>query len=157
MKQRAALTEKAVKAASPKPTAYRLHDARVPGLSLRVLPSGVKSWNVTWARNRDLAIGKFPVVTLEAARVQALAKLAETARDGAPPAVIAAAKPNGGKPLTVRAFAAGDYRAFLIAKKAPNRDTAPARVDEAIASRSEERRVGKECVRTCRSRWSPHH
>src|SRR3546814_19729548 len=24
-------------------------------------------------------------------------------------------------------------------------------------SRSEERRVGKECVRTCRSRWSPVH
>src|SRR6059058_6427194 len=23
--------------------------------------------------------------------------------------------------------------------------------------RSEERRVGKECVTTCRSRWSPHH
>src|SRR3546814_20256450 len=23
--------------------------------------------------------------------------------------------------------------------------------------RSAERRVGKECVRTCRSRWSPHH
>src|SRR3546814_12667012 len=23
--------------------------------------------------------------------------------------------------------------------------------------RSEERRVGKECVRTCRSRWSPEH
>src|SRR3546814_13421145 len=25
------------------------------------------------------------------------------------------------------------------------------------ASRSEERRVGKECVRPCRSRWSPYH
>src|SRR3546814_20221685 len=25
------------------------------------------------------------------------------------------------------------------------------------AYRSEERRVGKECVRTCRSRWSPSH
>src|SRR3546814_16385672 len=25
------------------------------------------------------------------------------------------------------------------------------------ARRSEERRVGKECVRTCRSRWSPYH
>src|SRR3546814_12614629 len=25
------------------------------------------------------------------------------------------------------------------------------------AVRSEERRVGKECVRTCRSRWSPYH
>src|SRR3546814_17651923 len=26
-----------------------------------------------------------------------------------------------------------------------------------LATRSEERRVGKECVRTCRSRWSPYH
>src|SRR3546814_15564101 len=26
-----------------------------------------------------------------------------------------------------------------------------------VANRSEERRVGKECVRTCRSRWSPYH
>src|SRR3546814_11933135 len=25
------------------------------------------------------------------------------------------------------------------------------------ASRSEERRVGKECVSTCRSRWAPYH
>src|SRR3546814_11549025 len=30
---------------------------------------------------------------------------------------------------------------------------AEVRVDE----RSEERRVGKECVSTCRSRWSPYH
>src|SRR3546814_14743096 len=28
---------------------------------------------------------------------------------------------------------------------------------EMIALRSEERRVGKECVSTCRSRWSPYH
>ena len=27
----------------------------------------------------------------------------------------------------------------------------------AIARRSEERRVGKECLRLCRSRWSPYH
>src|SRR3546814_19103387 len=27
----------------------------------------------------------------------------------------------------------------------------------AAATRSEERRVGKECVSTCRSRWSPNH
>src|SRR3546814_4224460 len=27
----------------------------------------------------------------------------------------------------------------------------------AYAERSEERRVGKECVSTCRSRWSPYH
>src|SRR3546814_14856689 len=28
---------------------------------------------------------------------------------------------------------------------------------EAGQARSEERRVGKECVSTCRSRWSPYH
>src|SRR3546814_14055347 len=27
----------------------------------------------------------------------------------------------------------------------------------AMVARSEERRVGKECVSTCRSRWSPYH
>src|SRR3546814_12801396 len=27
----------------------------------------------------------------------------------------------------------------------------------ALLARSEERRVGKECVSTCRSRWSPYH
>ena len=27
----------------------------------------------------------------------------------------------------------------------------------ALVSRSEERRVGKECSLTCRSRWSPYH
>src|SRR3546814_14685210 len=26
-----------------------------------------------------------------------------------------------------------------------------------VGTRSEERRVGKECVSTCRSRWSPYH
>ena len=29
--------------------------------------------------------------------------------------------------------------------------------DRALAARSEERRVGKECVSLCRSRWSPYH
>src|SRR3546814_8932173 len=31
------------------------------------------------------------------------------------------------------------------------------RVRPPISVRSEERRVGKECVNTCRSRWSPYH
>src|SRR3546814_7037858 len=31
------------------------------------------------------------------------------------------------------------------------------RYDERVDPRSEERRVGKECVSTCRSRWSPYH
>src|SRR3546814_9695675 len=36
-----------------------------------------------------------------------------------------------------------------------HRDFASTRA--ALATRSEERRVGKECVSTCRSRWSPYH
>ena len=28
---------------------------------------------------------------------------------------------------------------------------------ESLDKRSEERRVGKECLRLCRSRWSPYH
>src|SRR3546814_2150690 len=31
------------------------------------------------------------------------------------------------------------------------------RVGIVVVDRSEERRVGKECVSTCRSRWSPYH
>src|SRR3546814_10607495 len=33
----------------------------------------------------------------------------------------------------------------------------PPRGRVGIGERSEERRVGKECVSTCRSRWSPYH
>src|SRR3546814_10025894 len=31
------------------------------------------------------------------------------------------------------------------------------RATDWVRGRSEERRVGKECVSTCRSRWSPYH
>src|SRR3546814_10452467 len=33
----------------------------------------------------------------------------------------------------------------------------PEAIRKATEQRSEERRVGKECVSTCRSRWSPYH
>src|SRR3546814_856884 len=35
--------------------------------------------------------------------------------------------------------------------------TVPFRIPGEHGARSEERRVGKECVSTCRSRWSPYH
>src|SRR3546814_15378154 len=41
----------------------------------------------------------------------------------------------------------GEHHAHLFVKRAPFLDR----------FRSEERRVGKECVITCRSRWSPYH
>src|SRR3546814_8475525 len=49
----------------------------------------------------------------------------------------------------------------FFAQDADDRETAAsmhARNRKAHAAvRSEERRVGKECVSTCRSRWSPYH
>src|SRR3546814_4446784 len=47
----------------------------------------------------------------------------------------------------VRAFSATELK---LTTRRPH-DVTP------MASRSEERRVGKECVSTCRSRWSPYH
>src|SRR3546814_16681344 len=37
------------------------------------------------------------------------------------------------------------------------RRTLGEQLEIAMVLRSEERRVGKECVSTCRSRWSPYH
>src|SRR3546814_20202767 len=39
----------------------------------------------------------------------------------------------------------------------PDVELGPVRDREHADARSEERRVGKECVSTCRSRWSPYH
>src|SRR3546814_3740504 len=44
------------------------------------------------------------------------------------------------------------YAATILAKMSTSSD--PGYVD--LTSRSEERRVGKECVSTCRTRWSPY-
>src|SRR3546814_18274774 len=46
--------------------------------------------------------------------------------------------------------------AFLAAKD-PQPAASPLISLDALYSRSEERRVGKECVSTCRYRWSPYH
>src|SRR3546814_4479792 len=39
----------------------------------------------------------------------------------------------------------------------PDIEVTPASVQASLNTRSEERRVGKECVSTCRSRWSQYH
>src|SRR3546814_8899835 len=49
---------------------------------------------------------------------------------------------------------------FLSRCRAPickRRGSLPFPCGRGRAFRSEERRVGKECVSTCRSRWSPYH
>src|SRR3546814_6612500 len=49
---------------------------------------------------------------------------------------------------------------YLAAPEGSQSGQQPEQRDVAILAsspRSEERRVGKECVSTCRSRWSPYH
>src|SRR5688572_33495457 len=86
------LTIQRIKAAKPESSPYWLRDATVPGLALRVLPTGQKTFAVLWGRGRAHAIGKHPVMTLEGARYGATAVLAEVAKHGAPAAVLEAAK-----------------------------------------------------------------
>src|SRR3546814_16300274 len=46
---------------------------------------------------------------------------------------------------------------FAVDRGVDRRDHFGAGLHPVVAQRSEERRVGKECVSTCRSRWSPYH
>src|SRR3546814_18491082 len=46
---------------------------------------------------------------------------------------------------------------FLVGAEQWQRARHPHPRDRASYTRSEERRVGKECVSTCRYRWSPYH
>src|SRR3546814_9571974 len=72
----------------------------------------------------------------------------------------------GGEAL-VRRLGPGEVPVvLLIAEQAVTgvlEDGQPGEVDvrlrgiRCVVARSEERRVGKECVSTCRSRWSPYH
>src|SRR3546814_4120937 len=59
-------------------------------------------------------------------------------------------------PALLEATADGaDVVALAVAVE--QRQLAAGLLQAAAQPRSEERRVGKECVSTCRSRWSPYH
>src|SRR3546814_2453104 len=49
------------------------------------------------------------------------------------------------------------WRFPWLKRASPDDEVADADPSDGWQRRSEERRVGKECVSTCRSRWSPYH
>src|SRR3546814_12191480 len=51
----------------------------------------------------------------------------------------------------------GYFRAKLAQEQLIEAGSTPFTIVRATQFRSDERRVGKECVSTCRSRWSPYH
>ncbi|KGM52093.1 hypothetical protein N792_07070 [Lysobacter concretionis Ko07 = DSM 16239] len=113
MKVSRKLSPAVVEGAKPEGDPYRVWDTQVPQLFLRVQPSGVKSFNVQWSRTSSRSLGKWPGVTVEAARKKARDGLVETDKHGAPLAVIQASKPVADKPLTLREFVEGDYQEWV--------------------------------------------
>src|SRR3546814_3642242 len=62
---------------------------------------------------------------------------------------------NGVQTCALPIYSLGEYTALCAAEALDLATTA--RLLKLRGRRSEERRVGKECVSTCRSRWSPYH
>src|SRR3546814_18590940 len=64
------------------------------------------------------------------------------------PEMFARIRSNVGKASVIGRLVSLDQRGALVVAELLERDP---------STRSEERRVGKECVSTCRYRWSPYH
>jgi integrase len=72
------LTELGVARMKPPPRGKQLDitDAHTPGLSLRISYGGAKAWKATWyekGRARSIALGRFPILSVAAARKKASA------------------------------------------------------------------------------------
>src|SRR3546814_11850232 len=73
------------------------------------------------------------------------------------PALVLAAQLLFGALFGIVGLVLADPIVAMIKVALERRSEQNAVIDTAIARRSEERRVGKECVSKCRSRWSPYH
>ena len=74
------LIKRTVEAAAPRPKEYYLWDEDIPGLGLRVMPSGRKQYIIQYRvgrRSRRLSLGPSTILTPEQARTRALTVLAD--------------------------------------------------------------------------------
>ncbi len=87
---------------------FELLDTEVPGLIVRVQPSGIKSFIVTWRRSRRKTIGRVGIFTVEQARLKARKMLLEAKEHGEPTAAIA-------KAIALGEFFEQHYRPYATA------------------------------------------
>src|SRR3546814_11527321 len=73
--------------------------------------------------------------------------------DGTSTRALAAA---AGKPMSAITYHFGGKEELYVAASRYLSARNAEQIMPTMAARSEERRVGKECVSTCRSRWSPY-
>lgn len=120
---KAKLSPRIIDAAKPADSPFEIHDSDLRGLLLRVQPSGVKSFVVTWGRGKRKTLGRHPVMTVAGARKAALASLAEANEHGAPLAVIEAHRGAGAKPDTLGAFIRDHYAPWALAHQKAGKAT----------------------------------
>lgn len=119
--KRQAFTRLMVEGVKPKASAYRLWDAKVPGLALRVLASGRSTYEVHWGRHKAQALGTNGVMTLEGARTAARRVLQEVDEHGAPLSTIEGG--GAGKGLTFGDYIAKRYGPHIEATMKAGADT----------------------------------
>lgn len=61
-----------------------VYDSDVPQLMLRIMPTGIRTFNVNWGYNKRLSIGTWPAITIEAARTRARDVLTQVEKHGEP-------------------------------------------------------------------------
>lgn len=81
---KAKLSPATIARAKPRAKPYEIHDTATPGLLLRVQPSGVQRFYVTWARGRRKRIGDPRLHTVEAMRTKAKRILLDAEEHGEP-------------------------------------------------------------------------
>lgn len=98
---REVLTRAGIATAEPRESNYRLWDAKVPGLCLRVYPTGVKTFELHHARGVTERIGRYPALTLDIARSRAKTNQGKYEQNGS--------ISKRDDPETLQAFIAGRY------------------------------------------------
>ena len=81
---KAKLSPTVIARAKPRATPYEINDTQVPGLLLRIQPSGVKRFYVSWARGRRKVIGRPELHTVETMRTKAKRILLDAEEHGEP-------------------------------------------------------------------------
>lgn len=108
------LTESSIAALKPSAKPYEIHDAKQPGLVLRIQSTGVKAFKLRHGRCGVVTFKpRWPSLTLNAARERARSALVEVDQHGEP----SARRPRG-RPSTFGAFVDHEYASIISSNRA---------------------------------------
>src|SRR3546814_14176125 len=104
-----------------------------------------------------MKLGRHGAVTAEQARTLAIQALAEVAKGNDPLENRNSARKSIAVKELCELYIKELEQGRILGKGARPKKTSTKSTDLGRITRSEERRVGKECVSTCKSRWSPYN